>query len=84
MEASLKYHEIFEEDLVIELEWLKEEFELLYTSKIENHTNMDKNIANDILNYILENTDVNGNVLLLDLLDETLENIEKRYSTLFS
>ena len=35
MKENLKYHEILEEDLVLELEWLKEEFEILFKSKIE-------------------------------------------------
>ncbi|MHA2007840.1 MAG: hypothetical protein ACXABO_04930 [Promethearchaeota archaeon] len=84
MEVSLRYHEVLEEDLVMELEWLKEEFELLFASIIENHTEMDKSIANDILDHILENTDLNGNNVLLDLLDETLEIIEGKYSALFN
>ncbi|MFW9942693.1 MAG: hypothetical protein ACFFFT_16775 [Candidatus Thorarchaeota archaeon] len=84
MSVSLKYHEILEEDLVIELEWLKEEFEILFYSKIEEHTEMDKKIANDILDYMLENTDVNGNVGLLDLMDKVLNKIEKKYSKLIN
>ncbi|MFX1344989.1 MAG: hypothetical protein ACFFAI_07755 [Promethearchaeota archaeon] len=82
MSVSLKYHEILEEDLVIELEWLKEEFEILFSSKIEKHTEIDKKIANDILDYMLENTDVNGNVGLLDLFEKVLNKIEKEYSKL--
>ncbi|MFX0083413.1 MAG: hypothetical protein ACFE94_16830 [Candidatus Hodarchaeota archaeon] len=84
MTVSLKYHEILEEDLVLELEWLEEEFEILFDSKIEEHTAMDKKFANDILDYILENTDVDGNIRLLDLLNEVLEKIENRYSPLFN
>lgn len=84
MSVSLKYHEILEENLVIELEWLKEEFEILFNSKIEEHTEMDKRIATDILDYILENTDVDGDIMLLELLDEALDNIEKRYFIIFN
>ena len=84
MTVSLKYHEILEENLLLELEWLKEEFEILFDSKMEKHTKMDKRTANDILDYMLENTNVDGNIMLLNLLDEALEIIEKRYSTLFN
>ena len=84
MTVSLKYHEILEENLVIELEWLREEFEILFNSKIEEHTEMDKRIANDILDYILENTDVDGDIILLELLDEALDNIERRYFIIFN
>ena len=84
MTVRLKYHEILEENLVIELEWLKEEFEILFYSKMEKHTNMDKRIANDILDYMLESTDVDGDIMLLELLDEALDNIEKRYFIIFN
>ncbi len=76
------FNEILEEDLVIDLEWLKEEFEILFNSKIGNHTEMDKKIANDVLDYFLEKTDVQGNIGLLNFLNEVVENIEKEYSIL--
>ncbi|MHA1933488.1 MAG: hypothetical protein ACW96X_13165 [Promethearchaeota archaeon] len=83
MEVSLKYHEILEENLMMELEWLKEEFEVLFNSKIEKLSGMDKKIANDLLNYILETTDVHGNLILLKSLEEATNIIEKSYPTLF-
>ena len=83
MNANLKYHEILEEDLVVEMEWFKEEFEILFKSKIEKFTQVDKKIANYLLNYILENTDVLYNFLLLNILDD-VNNIEKAYPTLFN
>ncbi len=76
------FNEILEEDLVIDLEWLKEEFEILFNSKIGNHTEMDKKIANDVLDYFLEKTNVQGNIGLLNFLDDVVENIEKEYSIL--
>ena len=84
MVVSLKYYEILEEDLVMELEWLKEEFEVLFNSKIEKLSEMDKKIAKDLLNYILENTDVHDNFILLDVLEEATNIIEKSYPTLFN
>ena len=84
MEVRLRYYEILEEDLVMELEWLKEEFEVLFDSKIENVTEMDKKIATDLLIYILENTDVHDNFILLDVLEEATNIIEKSYPTLFN
>jgi hypothetical protein len=79
-----KINEALEENLVIDLEWLKEEFEILFDSKMGNHTELEKRIANNILDYFLENTDVEGNVALLNFLDEVLEAIEKNYSILLS
>ncbi|MFW9824611.1 MAG: hypothetical protein ACFFE4_16835 [Candidatus Thorarchaeota archaeon] len=71
-----------EEDLIIELEWLTEEFEILFKSKIGNLTELDKKIANDILDYFLEIADFGGNVELLNYLDEVVDNIENKYSDL--
>jgi hypothetical protein len=82
MMSISKIEEILEENLVIDLEWLREEFEILFDSKMGNHTEMEKKIANDVLDYFLENTDVEGNIALLSFLDEVLENIEKRYPIL--
>ncbi len=84
MEVSLKYHEILEENLVLEMEWFKEELEILFKPKMGKFTLMDKKIANDHLNYILENADVYENFILLNVLDEATESIKKTYSTLFN
>ncbi|MFW9897049.1 MAG: hypothetical protein ACFFD7_14685 [Candidatus Thorarchaeota archaeon] len=81
--VNLNYHEILEEDLIIDMEWLKEEYELLFNSKKEKFTKADKNIANDLLNYILENTDVQDSYTLLNIMEETTSDIEKTYPKLF-
>jgi hypothetical protein len=83
MKVSVRYHEILEEFLEKELDWLKEEFEVLFQSKIKNYTEKDKKLANNILDYILENTYVYDNIILINLLNEALENIEKKYINLF-
>ena len=83
MKVNIKYHEILEEFLEKELDWLKEEFEILFKSKMKNYTQNDKKIANDILDYILENTYVYDNIILINLLNEAMENIEKKYVNLF-
>ncbi|MFX1568521.1 MAG: hypothetical protein ACFFCV_09145 [Promethearchaeota archaeon] len=83
MKVSVRYHEILEEFLEKELDWLKEEFEVLFQSKIKNYTEEDKKLANDILDYILENTYVYDNIVLINLLNDALENIEKQYVNLF-
>jgi len=79
-----KKNEILEENLVIDWEWLKEEFEILFDSRMENHTEMEKKIANDVLDYYLEITDIGGNLVLFKFLDGIVENIEKKYSILLS
>ena len=83
MRVSLNYHEILEEILVEKLEWLKEEFEILFKNKKGKYMNKDRKIANNILDYILEHTYVYNNLLLLNLLNETTESIEEMYPNLF-
>ncbi len=84
MMSISKKNEILEENLVIDWEWLKEEFEILFDSRMGNHTEMDKKIANDGLDYFLENTDIGSNIVLYKFLDGIVENIEKKYSILLS
>ncbi|MFX1329576.1 MAG: hypothetical protein ACFE91_15725 [Promethearchaeota archaeon] len=84
MMSISRENEILEENLFIDLEWLKEEFEILFDSRIGNHSEMHKKTANDILDYFLENTDIEGNIELFKFLDEILDNIEKRYFTLLN
>lgn len=83
MEVSLNYYQVLEESLIKELEWLIEEFKILFKSKNEIDPNKDKKLANEILDYILENTLVSDNIILYNLFTETLESIEKMYHHLF-
>jgi hypothetical protein len=83
MNVSLNYHEILEENLVVELEWLEEEFELLFQSKLDKYTKIDVKTANSILDYILENNYRYDNIILLNLLNRVKENIENMYPDLF-
>ena len=83
MKVSVKYHEILEENLIEELEWLKEEFILLFKSKMEKYSERDKMNANDIMDYVMENMYVYDNMIFLTLFTETIENIEKMYPNLF-
>ena len=63
--------------------WLIEEFKILFKSKTEIDPKNDKKLANEILDYIHENTLVYDNIVLYNLFSETMENIEKMYSDLF-
>jgi poly(3-hydroxyalkanoate) synthetase len=83
MKDSVRYHEILEESLKEELIWLLEEFQTLFNSKVENYSERDKKLANDILNYFLDNTYASNSVKLYNMLFDAMENIEKMYSYLF-
>ena len=84
MKVSHNNLKILEENLVVEIEWLKEEFEILYKSKIENYTEIDKKNANGILDFIVKKTSVYDNLKFHNLLDKVIENIEKMYPALFN
>ncbi|MFW9952128.1 MAG: hypothetical protein ACFFKA_18560 [Candidatus Thorarchaeota archaeon] len=83
MKVSVKYHEILEEDLKEELIWLIEEFQILFKSKLEKYSEKDKEIANKILDYMLNNTYAYESIQLYNLLFDAIENIEKTYPNLF-
>ncbi len=83
MRVNVKYREVMEELLRKELEWLREEFEILFSFKLEEYCENDKKIANNILDYFLENTYAHDNFRLVNLLNDVMENIEKRYPDLF-
>ncbi|MBY8990183.1 MAG: hypothetical protein KGD58_05475 [Candidatus Lokiarchaeota archaeon] len=83
MKVSVNYHEILEESLIEELEWLKEEFIILFKSKVQKYTNRDKSTANSILDYVMNNMYVNDSMILLTLFTEAIENIERMYPNLF-
>ncbi len=83
MRVNLNYYEILEETLIEKMEWLKEEFEIMFAPKTGKFTIKDKKIANDIIDYILEHNYVYDNFILLNLLNEVIENIEKKFPDLF-
>jgi len=82
MTVDLNYYDILEEILIEKMEWLKEEFEILFASKTGKFTLNDKKIANDIIDYVLEHNNVFDIIILLNFLNETIEKIEKRYPNL--
>lgn len=83
MKVSLNYHEILEESLTEELEWLKEEFVILFKSKAQKYNERDRMTANSILDYAMDNMYVSDSLILLTLFTEAIENIENMYPDLF-
>jgi hypothetical protein len=83
MKVSVNYHEILEESLIEELEWLKEEFIILFKSKAQKLTEKDKSTANSILDYVMDNIYVYDSMILLTLFTEAIEKIERMYPNLF-
>ncbi|MFX0034332.1 MAG: hypothetical protein ACFE9I_01670 [Candidatus Hermodarchaeota archaeon] len=83
MNVSNDYQELLEKSLKDELEWLIEEFSILFKSKMEMYDQNDMKLANRIIDYILENTYVYDNIILHNLFMAAIENIEKLYPSLF-
>ena len=83
MNVSNDYYELLERSLRDELEWLKDEFNIFFKSKMEKYNQNDTKLANKILDYFLENTYVYDNIILHNLFMEAIENIEKLYPSLF-
>ncbi len=82
MRVNLNYYEILEETLKEKMEWLKEEFEIMFAPKTGKFTIKDKKIANDILDYVLEHNYVYDNFILPNLINETVKKIEEKYVNL--
>jgi len=83
MKVSVNYHEVLEESLIEELEWLKEEFLILFKPKMPKYTERDKMTANGILDYIMDNVYVYDSMILLTIFTEAIENIERMFPSLF-
>ncbi|MFX1324003.1 MAG: hypothetical protein ACFE8N_03535 [Promethearchaeota archaeon] len=81
MKVNVDYNEILEEDLKAELEWLEEEFEILF--KLKENDEKDKKLANDILDYIFKIYFIYDNITWLHLLNKVSDNLEKTYPALF-
>jgi hypothetical protein len=83
MRVSVKYQEILEENLKEELIWLLEEFQILFKSRVNKYSEKDKETANNILDYILDNTSSYDSLKLYNMLFDAIESIENNYPELF-
>ncbi len=83
MKVSVRYHEIMEENLREELIWLIEEFQIQFNFKSDKYTEIDKKIANKILDHIMDNTPAYDSLKLYNMLFDTLDDIENMYPGLF-
>ncbi|MFX1374812.1 MAG: hypothetical protein ACFFA0_03265 [Promethearchaeota archaeon] len=85
MNLSGDYEKILEDNLKNELEWLEQEFELLFKQKKLKHcyTKEDISIGNQILDNVIENIRNNNSEQLLNLLAITLNKIEHTFPEFF-
>jgi hypothetical protein len=79
---SADYEKILENNLKEELEWLEDEFELLFKNK-PDYSKDDISIGNSILDNVVDNIKSNKNEEVLNLLTITLNRIEQAYPDFF-
>jgi len=83
MNVSGDYDKILEENLKNELEWLEQEFELLFRNKKNKCSRKDITMATSILDNVIDNIKMNSNEQVLHLLALTLNKIEKTFPDFF-
>jgi len=76
------YEKLMEDSLKDELEWLEEEFKLIFQNK-KIKTKEDIAIGNQILDQVIDNIKTGNNENLLNLLAITLNKIESAYPEFF-
>ena len=79
---SQNYERILQDNLKSELEWLEEEFELLFKNKKEL-SKEEKLVGNKILDNVIDNIKMDNSEELLNLLAITLNKIESTYPEFF-
>ena len=82
MRISGDYEKLIEDTLKEELEWLEDEFELLFKHK-KDFSAGEISLGAQILDNIIDNIDAKHNEELLNLLAITLNRIEQTYPDFF-
>ncbi|MHA2394457.1 MAG: hypothetical protein ACXAEX_21165 [Promethearchaeota archaeon] len=85
MNVSVDYEKILEDNLKDEIQWLEQEFEMLFRQKKLNqcYSENDISIGNQILDNIVDTIRSNKNEALLNLLAITLNKIQHLYPEFF-
>lgn len=82
MKVSADYDRILVDNFKEELDWLEDEFELLFKNK-KNYSKDDIALGNQIIEKIIDNISSNDSEELLNLLTITLNRIEQTYPEFF-
>ncbi|MFX0010613.1 MAG: hypothetical protein ACFE9R_09880 [Candidatus Hermodarchaeota archaeon] len=81
--ASGDYENMLRDSLVQKINWLEEEFSVLFSPQKRNYSQNEKNLARDMIKGITELVDFSEDADLRDLLIDTLNSIKSVYSSLF-
>ena len=82
MNVNEDFEKVLQESLRDELEWLEEEFQLLFKNKKEKSKD-DISLGNQILDNVINNIKTGNSEELLNLLAITLNKIESTYPEFF-
>ena len=77
------YENMLKDGLIQKLNWLEEEFSLLFNSKKHNYSQKDRDLANQIIKNISDSINSSEDVRLKELLIDTLKSIKDIYPELF-
>ncbi|NHJ22288.1 MAG: hypothetical protein EAX91_15185 [Candidatus Lokiarchaeota archaeon] len=77
------YENMLRDSLIQKINWLEEEFSVLFSSQKHNYSQCEKNLARDMIKDITELVDFSEDINLRDLLIDTLNSIKSVYSSLF-
>jgi hypothetical protein len=85
MNLSGDYEKILEDNIKDELEWLEQEFTLLFKQKQlkDCYSKDDISLGNQILDNVIDNIKNNESEEVLNLLAITLNSLEKSYPIFF-
>ena len=78
------FDEIIEENLIKELEWLKEEFALFFEQKKSNFSKTDFNLAKKIIENFMDRINLIENKRILELVSDTLNDLDLKYPKLLN
>ena len=82
MNVNEDYEKVLEDSLKDELEWLEEEFKLIFQNK-KTKTKEEIALGTQILDQVIENIKTGNSEELLNLLAITLNRIEASYPEFF-
>jgi hypothetical protein len=77
------YNDILEDSFIQKLDWLKEEFYFLFKFKQHKYNQKDRELAHQIIENFIESVNSSDDNRMHELLLETVETIEKKYTGLF-
>ena len=78
------FDEIIEENLIKELEWLKEEFALFFEQKKSSFSKTDFSLAKKIIENFMDRINLIENKRILELVSDTLNDLDLKYPKLLN